>query len=238
MIRLHRPAWAPTRRDLLWLIAGYWLALLTVPHAALAQVGAVTSTAQALNPSDSGTAAALTKFLTDILRRVISGEKQVATWVPLVIAAVLGPLITALLAVASGMDLTDGRVVAGVVIIGGLLAATGGAVLLTAGHAMSRDPAANIPTVLAGVPSQQRAQLCCMHADCRTVQQAMTQVASGQPAVPVEAAQAVPTSPPNPPPANPPGSPGVGVVGTVPLATNVAPVRPAGPWNQYRQGGA
>lgn len=219
MITLHRPAWAPTRRDFLYLVAGYWLALLTLPHVALAQMAGTPTLAPGVPATDQGTAAALTKFMTDLGRKIWSGEQRAPEWAPLVLAAIFGPIVTAIIALAGGVNLANGQALAGV-IIGGLLAATGGAVLLTAMHSASRDPASNLPPALTTVPPEQRAQLCCTNPDCRTVRMAMTQAASGQPAVPVEAQQAVPTSPPQQPPPDPPTGPGVGVgTAAIPIST-------------------
>jgi hypothetical protein len=206
------------RRDALFFFAGLWVGMIVGPVASVFAQPPVTAAGSGQGPGlvslDQGTAAALTKFFTDLGRRVWGGERQAPGWAPLLLAAIFGPALTALIAVSLGINLTDGPTVAKVV-IGGWLAATGGAVLLTAMHDQSRDPAANVPASLTTVPPQERAQLCCLHGDCRTVQMAGTQAAAGQPAVPVEAAQPVPTSPPNPPPPNPPSGPGVGVMDAI-----------------------
>lgn len=147
---------------------------------------------------DSGTAAAVTKFLTDIVRRFWNGEKQAPGVVPLLAAAIIGPISIAFLLVQAGVSLFDGKIIAGTIMTG-IFVAAGGAVLLTAGHDVSRDPAANIPSGIAERPKEEQLQLCCLHGDCRIVQQAKTQAAAGQSIIPVENTP-VPTSPPDPPP--------------------------------------
>lgn len=192
----------PSRREGLIFLAGVWAGMLMGGVTSAFAQGVSPVAHAAILPIDQGTPTALTKFFTDMFRRAIGGERQCPGWVPLALAAVFGPLFTALIAVAFGINLMDGATAA-MVFVSGWLAATGGAVLLTAMHDQSRQPEANLPPRLADVPDAERAQLCCLHGDCRTVQMASVQAAAGQPAIPVEAAQPVPTSPPEPPPPPP-----------------------------------
>jgi hypothetical protein len=193
------------RRDGFFLLLGLWVGVVIIaPMSAFAQgTTAVAAAAGGNLPLDQGTAAAVTKFLTDLVRRAWSGSKQAPSIVPIVAVIIIGPLVVALLLLKDRVNLADMAVIAGVVVTG-LFVAAGGAVLLTAGHDISREPSANIPRILADVPKAQRAQLCCLHGDCRAVQMAGAQVAAGEPAIPIAPAQPVPTSPPEPPPDGPP----------------------------------
>lgn len=191
----------PTKRDGFFLLLGLWVGVVFIaPMSVFAQgTTAVAAAAGGNLPLDQGTAAAVTKFLTDLVRRVWSGSRQAPSIVPIVAVVIIGPLVVALLLLKDHVYLGDIAVIAGVIVTG-LFVAAGGAVLLTAGHDISREPSANVPRSLSDVPKPQRAQLCCLHGDCRAVQMAGTQAAAGEPAIPIEPAPPVPTSPPEPPP--------------------------------------
>jgi hypothetical protein len=193
------------KRDGFFLLLGLWVGVVFIaPASVFAQAPtAVGVAASGTLPLDQGTAAAVTKFVVDLVKRVSFGSRQAPSIVVILAVVITGPSVVALLLLKDRVNLLDPAVIAGTIITG-LFVAAGGAALLTMAHDEARKPEANIPRYLADVPKAQRAQLCCLHGDCRSTQQSARQVAEGLPAVPVLAAQPVPTSPPEPPPDGPP----------------------------------
>lgn len=166
----------PARRDILifgsGFLCGMFLAPIASVHAQAVGVASATGIAGLPQP-DSGTAGVLTKFFTDLGKRVWGGDERAPEWAPLTMAAILGPVITALITMASGVSLTDPATIAKVV-LGGFIAGTAVAVLLTQGHNASHAPEVNLPPRIAAIPPLVRASLCCTNADC-TNSQAQTQ---------------------------------------------------------------
>lgn len=162
----------PTRwkRDGFFLLLGIWVGtVLIAPASAFAQVPtAVGAAASGTLPLDQGTAAAVTKFVVDLFKRLWSGEKQAPPIVPILAVVVTGPAVVALLLLKDRVNLLDVSVLAGVIVTG-LFVAAGGAALLTMAHDEARRPQYNVPPALASVPRSQRAELCCLHDDCRHV---------------------------------------------------------------------
>ncbi len=190
--------WLPARRDILifgsGFLCGMFLAPLATVHAQAASVATATGIAGLPQP-DSGTAGVLTKFFTDLAKRFMGGEEKAPEWAPLTMAAVLGPVITALITMASGVSLTDPATIAKVV-LGGFIAGTAVAVLLTQGHNASHAPEVNLAPHIAAIPPLVRASLCCTNADC-TNTQAQTQTIQAQNAgLPVESVPAPSTAAP------------------------------------------
>lgn len=158
------------RRELVMLGVGIVVGHFLIPtdiHAQALSAAAGLGT-PGVPATDGGTAAAITKMFTDFVRRFSWGKRQPPDWVPLAVAFVAGPVAVWLLYVAANRIVEGASGIANI-IIGGLLAGTGGAVLLTQVSAMSRAPEANIPTPVAKLSPDDRAALCCTNPDCANV---------------------------------------------------------------------